>query len=43
MMVRTGGRNRTDKEYRNLLRAGGFNVTRVFPTAGPGIVEGIPE
>jgi hypothetical protein len=42
MMVRNGGRNRTDKEYRNLLRAGGFNVTRVVPTAGPDIVEGIP-
>ena len=42
MMVRTGGRNRTDKEYRDLLRAGGFNVTRVVPTAGPDIVEGIP-
>lgn len=42
MMVRTGGRNRTDTEYRNLLRAGGFNVTRVLPTAGPGIVEAVP-
>lgn len=42
MMVRNGGRNRTEKEYRTLLRSGGFNLTRVIPTAGPGILEGVP-
>jgi hypothetical protein len=42
MMVRNGGRNRTEKEYRNLLRTASFNVTRVIPTAGPGIVEAVP-
>ena len=42
MMVRNGGRNRTESEYRNLLRAGGFNLLRVVPTAGPGIIEAAP-
>ena len=42
MMVRNGGRNRTEKEYRNLLGTTGFNVTRVLPTAGPAIIEAIP-
>ena len=30
----TGGRNRTEKEYRGLLQSGGFQVTRVLPTRG---------
>jgi O-methyltransferase domain len=34
MLVRTGGRNRTEKEYRGLLQSGGFQVTRVLPTRG---------
>jgi trans-aconitate methyltransferase len=34
MLVRTGGRNRTEKEYRDLLQSGGFQVTRVLPTLG---------
>jgi hypothetical protein len=42
MMVRNGGRNRTEKEYRDLLGASHFNLTRVFPTAGPGIIEAVP-
>src|SRR5262249_1233567 len=31
MLVRTGGRNRTEKEYRNLLTKSGFEVTRMLP------------
>lgn len=34
MLARTGGRNMTDAEYRDLLRRGGFTVQRVIPAAG---------
>jgi hypothetical protein len=34
MLVRTGGRNRTEIEYRALLQSGGFQVTRVLPIRG---------
>jgi hypothetical protein len=34
MLARTGGRNRTEKEYRDLLQSGEFQVTRVLPTRG---------
>ena len=34
MLARTGGRNRTEREYRDLLESGGFRVTRVIPTRG---------
>ena len=37
MMVRTGGRNRTEKELRELLTAGGFRVERILPTTGPDV------
>jgi ubiquinone/menaquinone biosynthesis C-methylase UbiE len=44
MMVRTGGRNRTEKEYRDLLKEGGFEVTRVFPSrGGPSVIEALPR
>jgi hypothetical protein len=33
MLVRTGGRNRTEQEYRDVLARGGFRTTRVIPTA----------
>ena len=42
MMVRNGGRNRTEIEYRDLLRAGGFEMTKTIATAGPGIIEARP-
>jgi hypothetical protein len=43
MLVRTGGRNRTEKEYRNLLAAGGFKMTAVFPTGGQfSVMEAVP-
>lgn len=34
MLARTGGRNRTEKEYRDLLQSGRFQVSRVLPTRG---------
>ncbi|MBC7928349.1 MAG: methyltransferase domain-containing protein [Bryobacteraceae bacterium] len=44
MLVRTGGRNRTEKEYRELLSRGGFVTTKVFPTAANhSILEALPK
>jgi hypothetical protein len=37
MMVRTGGRNRTEKELRELLTAAGFRLERILPTTGPDV------
>ena len=34
MLVRTGGKNRTEREYRELLRAGRFETVRVVPASG---------
>ena len=43
MLVMTGGRERTAPEYDALLRAAGFALTRVVPTAaGASIVEASP-
>jgi len=35
MMAITGGRERTEKEYRELLSAADFELEEVVPTAGP--------
>ena len=44
MLVRTGGRNRTEQEYRDLLGSGGFDVTRVIPTETDlAIIEATPR
>ena len=44
MLVRTGGRNRTEQEYRDLLASGGFEVTRVIPTETDlAIIEATPQ
>lgn len=44
MLVRTGGRNRTEQEYSDLLAAGGFKMTAVFPTGGPfSVMEAVPD
>ena len=44
MLVRTGGRNRTEEEYRALLASGGFEMTRVIPTASDlSIMEAVPR
>jgi O-methyltransferase domain len=43
MLVRTGGRNRTEQELEALLTVSGFRVRRTIPTAGgPDIVEASP-
>jgi len=43
MLVMTGGLERTEIEYRTLLEASGFRLTRIIPTASPvSIVEGEP-
>jgi hypothetical protein len=43
MLVRTGGRNRTDKEYRDLLSKGAFEITRVVPTTSQTLIEATPR
>jgi hypothetical protein len=43
MMVRNGGRNRTEMEYRDLLRGHGFEIIRIVSTAGPSLVEAVPR
>lgn len=35
MLVMQAGRDRTESQYRRLLEAGGFRVSRVVPTAAP--------
>jgi len=35
MLAITGGRERTEAEYRDLLAASGFNLTRIVPTQSP--------
>jgi hypothetical protein len=39
MMVRAGGRNRTEKELRELLASSGFRLERVISTTGPDVAE----
>ncbi len=41
MLVMTGGRERTEEEYRALLETSGFRLTRIIPTESPmSIIEG---
>ena len=43
MLVMTGGRERTEEEYRRLLEGGGFKLTKVIPTESPmSIIEAAP-
>jgi transposase-like protein len=43
MLVLLGGQERTESEYRSLLAAAGFELTRVIPTqAGASVVEAVP-
>jgi len=43
MLVVLGGRERTLEEFRGLLEAAGFQVTRVIPTESPfQLIEAIP-
>lgn len=44
MLVRTGGKNRTEAEYRKLLGEAGFDVARVLPAQGDlAILEATPR
>jgi hypothetical protein len=44
MLVRTGGRNRTEQEYRDLLASGGFDTARVIRTESDlSILEATPR
>ena len=41
MLVMEGGKERTREEYRTLLAAAGFRLTRVIPTKSPySVIEG---
>jgi hypothetical protein len=43
MLIFPGGRERTEKEFRELFAAAGWQLNRVIPTAVPeSIVEGVP-
>jgi hypothetical protein len=42
MMILTGGRERTEEEFRSLLREGGFSLAQVIPTPGASILESRP-
>jgi hypothetical protein len=43
MLVITGGRERTEAEFRGLLEAAGFELTRILPTQSQfSIIEGAP-
>ncbi|GAA2780665.1 methyltransferase [Streptomyces showdoensis] len=43
MMVLSGGQERTAEEFRTLLDAAGFTLTRILPTASPSsVIEAIP-
>jgi ubiquinone/menaquinone biosynthesis C-methylase UbiE len=42
MMLSPGGLERTEGEYRELLAAAGFELTRIIPTASPmSVIEGV--
>jgi hypothetical protein len=44
MLVITGGRERTEAEYRHLFKLSGFKLSRIIPTKGEVcIIEGIKE
>jgi hypothetical protein len=44
MLVMSGGRERTEAEYRRLLENGGFQLTGITPTvASVSVIEGIPS
>lgn len=43
MMVLTGGRERSERDYRTLLAAAGFELTRIIPTpTNRSIIEAVP-
>ncbi len=43
MLVNFGGREKSEVEYRNLLSAAGFQLTRIVPTRTPAsLIEAVP-
>jgi hypothetical protein len=43
MLVRTGGRERTEDEFRALLKVAGWKLQRVIVTSGPvSLIEATP-
>lgn len=44
MLTQTGGKERTEEEYRRLFEASGLNLARVIPTASAySILEGVAQ
>ncbi len=43
MMSLTGGYERSEEEFRRLLAAGGFRLTRVVPAGAAAVIESVPE
>ena len=45
MLVATGGRQRSEQEFRSLYDAAGFRLTRIVPTLSPAVclIEGVPR
>ena len=44
MLVSTGGRQRSEAEFRSLYSAAGFRLTKIVPTpARASVIEGVPE
>jgi len=42
MLVMTGGRERTEEEFRRLYEAASFRLTRIVPTESPfSVIEGV--
>ena len=42
MLIMTGGRERTESEFRKLYEDSGFKLTRVVPTESPfSVIEGV--
>ena len=42
MLVCTGGRQRSEAEFRSLLTGAGFKLTRIIPTPALSVIEGKP-
>ena len=45
MLVNTGGRERTEYEFKELLAAASFKLTRIVPTDAPyplNVIEAVP-
>ena len=43
MLLMPGGRERTEQEWKALLTASGYRLTRILPTPGPqSVIEGVP-